>query len=109
MGSGEAPQKPPRAEPKQSSQGSTWPRVAPISQAAGLSVARIEIGTHVNYRGRLHVVVGVTPIGVQPRLLELEDVESGRIRQVNPSDPDLEVAPNSLPEPGEGAANEDLA
>ncbi len=80
-----------------------------MSQAAVFPVARIEIGTHVNYRGRLHVVVAFTPIGVQPQLLELEDVESGRIRQVNPSDPDLEVAPTLSPEPGDGAANEDLA
>jgi hypothetical protein len=52
-------------------------------------VAIFEIGTHVSYKGRLYVVVGFTPIGVTPRLLELEDVQSGRIREVEPSDPDL--------------------
>jgi hypothetical protein len=32
-------------------------------------------------------------MGVKPRLLELEDVQSGRTRQVKPSDPDLDVEP----------------
>ena len=41
-----------------------------------------KIGTIVSYRGRLHVVVGVTPISVTPQLVELEDRESGRIRRV---------------------------
>jgi len=40
-----------------------------------------EIGTIVSYRGRLHVVVGVTPMSV-PQLVEIEDRESGRIRLV---------------------------
>jgi len=44
-----------------------------------------KIGTIVSYRGRLHVVVGVTPMSVTPQLVEIEDRESGRIRQV-PSD-----------------------
>jgi len=52
-----------------------------------------EIGTQVKYRGRLHVVVGVTPIGVSPMLLELEDTQSGRIRQLAADDPDLEHEP----------------
>jgi hypothetical protein len=56
-------------------------------------VAIFEIGTHVSYKGRLYVVVGFTPIGVTPRLLELEDVQSGRTREVEPSDPDLAVEP----------------
>jgi hypothetical protein len=56
-------------------------------------VAIFEIGTHVSYKGRLYVVAGFTPIGVTPRLLELEDVQSGRIREVEPSDPALAVEP----------------
>jgi hypothetical protein len=48
-----------------------------------------KIGTIVSYRGRLHVVVGTTPIGVTPALLELEDTESGRIRRVRRDDPHL--------------------
>jgi hypothetical protein len=56
-------------------------------------VAKFEIGTRVRYRGRLHIVVGFTPMGVTPRLLDLEDVQSGRIRQVKPTDPDLELEP----------------
>jgi hypothetical protein len=48
-----------------------------------------KIGTIVSYRGRLHVVVGVTPMSVTPQLVELEDRESGRIRCV-PSD-DLQL------------------
>ena len=45
-----------------------------------------KIGTIVSYRGRLHVVVGVTPISVTPQLVELEDRESGRIRRVPAGD-----------------------
>ncbi len=41
-----------------------------------------KIGTIVSYRGRLHVVAGVTPISVTPQLVEIEDRESGRIRRV---------------------------
>jgi hypothetical protein len=41
-----------------------------------------KIGTIIGYRGRLHVVVGVTPMSVTPQLVELEDRESGRIRRV---------------------------
>ncbi len=40
------------------------------------------IGTIVSYRGRLHVVVGVTPMSVTPQLVELEDRESEWIRRV---------------------------
>ena len=43
-------------------------------------------GTIVSYRGRLHVVVGVTPMSVTPQLVELEDRESGRIRCVPSGD-----------------------
>ena len=57
------------------------------------SVARFEIGTHLNYRGRLHVVIAVTPIGVRPNLIDLEDVESGRIRRVKPDDPEIDLDP----------------
>ena len=57
-------------------------------------MAIFEIGTHVSYKGRLYVVVGFTPIGVTPRLLELEDVQSGRIRELESSDPDLVLEPD---------------
>jgi hypothetical protein len=53
----------------------------------------VDNGTLLSYRGRLHVVVGVTPIGAIPRVVELEEVESGRIRRVEWSDPDLDTAP----------------
>ena len=45
-----------------------------------------KIGTIVSYRGRLHVVVGVTPMSVTPQLVEIEDRESGRIRRVRYGD-----------------------
>jgi hypothetical protein len=48
-----------------------------------------KIGTIVSYRGRLHVVVGVTPMSATPQLVELEDRESGRIRRVPYGDPQL--------------------
>jgi hypothetical protein len=57
------------------------------------SVAMVDLGTLLTYRGRLHVVVGVTPMGATPRLLELEDVESGRIRHVEWTDPGLDTTP----------------
>ena len=49
-----------------------------------------EIGTIMSYRGRLHVVVGSTPMSVTP-VLELEDTESARIRRVRGDDPQLVV------------------
>jgi hypothetical protein len=52
-----------------------------------------EIGTIISYRGRLQVVVGITPMSVTPPLLELEDTESGRIRRVLGGDPRLVVEP----------------
>ena len=58
-----------------------------------MSVAVFEIGTIISYRGRLHVVVGRTPMSVTPPLLELEDTESGRIRRVRGDDPQLVVEP----------------
>jgi hypothetical protein len=56
-----------------------------------VSVAVFEIGTIISYRGRLHVVVGITPMSVTPPLLELEDTDSGRIRRVRGDDPQLVV------------------
>ena len=41
-----------------------------------------KIGTIVSYRGRIHVVIGVTPMSATPQLVEVEDRESGRIRRV---------------------------
>ena len=52
-----------------------------------------EIGMSVRHRGLLHVVVGFTPMSVEPGLLELEDVQSGRIRLVELTEPDLKVEP----------------
>jgi hypothetical protein len=61
-------------------------------------VAVFKIGTIIRYRGRLHVVVGITPISVTPPLLELQDTESGRIRRVQGDDPQLVVeTTNRLP------------
>jgi len=48
----------------------------------GARAAMFRIGTIVSYRGRLHVVVGVTPMSVTPQLVELEDRESEWIRRV---------------------------
>ena len=62
-----------------------------------MSVAVFEIGTIISYRGRLNVVVGVTPMGVTPTLLELEDTQSGRIRRVRGDDPQLVVEPTKRP------------
>jgi hypothetical protein len=41
-----------------------------------------KFGTIVSYRGRLHAIVGVTPMSVTPQLVEIEDLESGRISRV---------------------------
>ncbi|MBA3736865.1 MAG: hypothetical protein H0W90_17020 [Actinobacteria bacterium] len=48
--------------------------------------AVFKIGTIVSYGGRLHVVVGMTPMSVTPQLVEIEDRESGRIRRVPAAD-----------------------
>ena len=53
------------------------------------TAAMFEIGKTISYRGRRHVVVGVTPMGVTPRLVELEDAESGRVRSVECDDPEI--------------------
>jgi hypothetical protein len=45
-----------------------------------------KIGTIVSYQGRLHVVVGVTPMSVTPQLVEIEGRQSGRIRRVPAGD-----------------------
>jgi len=66
----------------------------------------VDIGTLLTYRGRLHVVVGVTPIGATPRLVELEDVESGRIRRVEWTDPDLDTAPTKRATGSDAATDE---
>jgi len=52
-------------------------------------VAVDKIGTIVSYRGRLHVVVGLTPMSETPQLVELEDRGSRRIRRVPSGDPQL--------------------
>jgi hypothetical protein len=43
-----------------------------------------KLGDTVNYHGRAHVVVGSDPMSVTPRLIEIEDLASGRIRRVAP-------------------------
>ena len=55
------------------------------------SAATFEIGKTISYRGRLHVVVGVTPIGAAPCLVELKDTESGRVRSIRCDDPELVI------------------
>jgi hypothetical protein len=65
----------------------------PSLRARRASVAMVDLGTLLTYRGRLHVVVGVTPVGASPRLLELEDVESGRMRRVEWTDPGIDTSP----------------
>jgi hypothetical protein len=60
-------------------------------------VAVFDIGTIISYRGRFHVVVGITPMSVTPPLLELEDTESGRIRRVQGDDSQLVVEPTKRP------------
>jgi hypothetical protein len=50
-----------------------------------------EIGKTISYRGRRHIVVGVTPMGVTPCLVELEDAESGRVRSVQCDDPEIVI------------------
>jgi hypothetical protein len=67
----------------------------PGAHAAARSAAMLNIGTTINFRGRLHVVVGVTPFGVTPCVFELRDVEDGRVRSVQSDDPELStVAPS---------------
>jgi hypothetical protein len=60
-----------------------------------------KIGTIVSYRGRLHVVLGATPMSVTPQLVEIEDRESGRIRRVPYADLQL------LEEPEESFREDD--
>jgi hypothetical protein len=50
-----------------------------------------EIGETLSYRGRLHVVVGVTPFGATPCLVEVQDAESGRVRSVRCDDPEIVI------------------
>lgn len=71
------------------------------------SAAMFEIGKIISYRGRLHVVVGVTPIGVTPCLVELEDAESGRVRSVQCDDPEIVIdGAESLPTDDESPSRE---
>jgi len=51
----------------------------------------LEFGRLVVYRGRPHVVIGVTPMSVIPHAVELKDVSSGRIRSVDVSDGQLQI------------------
>jgi hypothetical protein len=66
----------------------------------------VDLGTLLTYRGRLHVVVGVTPIGCTPQLVELEDAESGRIRRVAWADPGLDTAPTKRATGSDAATDE---
>ena len=84
-----------RARPQGSILSATNRLRAQLSPSGGKAtdVAMVDLGTLLTYRGRLHVVVGVTPMGATPRLLELEDVESGRIRRVEWTDPGFDTSP----------------
>jgi len=62
-----------------------------------MPVAPLEIGTIVNYQGRLYVVFGTTPMSVTPPLLELEDTENGDTRRVRADDPELVVEVTKRP------------
>lgn len=57
----------------------------------GASAAMLNIGTTITFQWRLHVIVGITPIGVTPCMVELEDLETGRVRSVQAGDPELTV------------------
>jgi hypothetical protein len=50
---------------------------APAPAARRNSAAMVEIGKTISYRGRLHTVVGATPMGATPWLLELEAPRAG--------------------------------
>jgi hypothetical protein len=65
--------------------------LGPRMPAGRATAAMFEIGKTISYRGRRHVVVGVTPMGVTPCLVELEDVESGRVRSVQCDDPEIVI------------------
>jgi hypothetical protein len=72
--------------------------------AGACDCGMFEIGKTISYRGRRHVVVGVTPMGVTPCLVELEDTESGCVRSVQCDDPDIvidraEALPNASESP----------
>jgi hypothetical protein len=56
-----------------------------------MPVAALDIGTIVSYQGRLYVVLGTTPMSVNPPLVELEDTENGDTRRVQADDPELVV------------------
>jgi hypothetical protein len=64
-----------------------------------------KIGTIVSYRGRLHVVVGVTPMSATRQLVELEDRESGRVRRVPYGDLQLFEEPDKNLREDEREAN----
>jgi hypothetical protein len=44
--------------------------------------AELRIGDHVAYDGRLYVVLGLDPMSVPGRRVDLEDVETGERRRV---------------------------
>jgi hypothetical protein len=55
-----------------------------------------------------HVVVGFTPMGATPCLVELEDAESGRVRSVERDDPELVIdGAESLPTDDESPEPDD--
>ena len=67
---------------------------AQLSRRCGM----FKLGDTVNYHGRAHVVVGSDPMSVTPRLIEVEDIDSGRIRRVAPDK--LQPLPAGLTRPG---------
>jgi hypothetical protein len=46
----------------------------------------VEIRDTLSYQGRGHLVLGMTPMSVTPRLIEIEDTDNGRIRSVSPDE-----------------------
>jgi hypothetical protein len=52
----------------------------------------IEIGMAMTYRGRAHVVAGISPMSVTPQVIELRDIEAGSNRTVSVTDESLGLA-----------------
>jgi hypothetical protein len=52
----------------------------------------LEIGMAMTYRGRAHVVAGISPMGVTPQVVELRDIDGGCTRTVSVTDESLHLA-----------------
>jgi hypothetical protein len=51
-----------------------------------VAVDILQIGMPVTYRGRAHVVAGISPMGVTPQVVELRDIDAGCTRTVSVTD-----------------------